>query len=73
MDSLLLREKPLADCLFLAAQPLRPALKMCHRHIFLTLRGFERTAASAKSKNRNLAVAVCLCLHYKKDRVLIRS
>ena len=31
VDSLLLREKPLADCLFLAARPLRPALKMCHR------------------------------------------
>ena len=23
---------------FLAAQPLRPTLKICHRHIFLTLR-----------------------------------
>ena len=29
----------LTNCPFLEAQLLRPALKICHRHIFLTLRG----------------------------------
>ena len=49
----------MTDCGILAAQPLRPTLKMCRRHIFFTLRGFappplarQSSQSSSSTKNK---------------------